>query len=268
MRMRIKRANVKRLASLSALGAGALGVAAGTAEAGIIYTPLPPGTIVGPNGSSSWGITLPGYSNYFTFLRRTLGTSASGGYSVGVKGTGVQFRLLGSFLSIVGAGQKWGPGGGATVGSTPFPIASRSFKKSWHPFPGTWSSGTYVPPWTTTSGSGGGYWTNGTYINSGTVTTTQSWARGNGNFSHQYALFHFQDSGNDRYGWIQLSNAVFAGPPGLGPNVTLEGWAYDDSGSQIGAGDIPEPSTMALAGLGALALGATGLRRWRAARKA
>jgi hypothetical protein len=51
----------------------------------------------------------------------------------------------------------------------------------------------------------------------------------------------------------------------------LEGWAYDDSGDQIAAGDtggVPEPSTMALAGLGALALGAAGLRRWRAARKA
>ena len=38
--MRIKKKNVARLASLSALGAGALGVAAGTAHAGIVYTPL------------------------------------------------------------------------------------------------------------------------------------------------------------------------------------------------------------------------------------
>jgi hypothetical protein len=51
----------------------------------------------------------------------------------------------------------------------------------------------------------------------------------------------------------------------------LEGYAYDDSGAYIPAGDtggIPEPSTFVLTGLGALVLGAAGLRRWRAARKA
>jgi hypothetical protein len=49
-------------------------------------------------------------------------------------------------------------------------------------------------------------------------------------------------------------------------------WAYDTSGAQIAAGQlesaVPEPDAFALTGLGALALGAAGLRRWRAARKA
>ena len=47
------------------------------------------------------------------------------------------------------------------------------------------------------------------------------------------------------------------------------GWAYDTSGAQIPAGDMgtPEPSTFALSGLAALALGAKGLRARREARK-
>jgi hypothetical protein len=51
-------------------------------------------------------------------------------------------------------------------------------------------------------------------------------------------------------------------------DVTLVDWAYDTSGAQIFAGDTgtPEPSTFALSGLAALALGAKGLRSWRAAR--
>jgi hypothetical protein len=92
-------------------------------------------------------------------------------------------------------------------------------------------------------------------------------------FSHKYALFRFVNtahSGDIDYGWIRLSQEL---GPGVGPNVTLEAWAYDDSGNQIaaGAGDlgaVPEPSSFTLAGLGALALGAAGLRRWRGARTA
>jgi hypothetical protein len=38
MRLKIKRKNVQRLASLSALGVGAMGLAAGTAEASIVVT--------------------------------------------------------------------------------------------------------------------------------------------------------------------------------------------------------------------------------------
>ena len=86
----------------------------------------------------------------------------------------------------------------------------------------------------------------------------------------RYLLFKFT-GGNlpaPLYGWAELSVSL---PGNLGgPNVTLIDYAYDISGAQLPAGDTgtPEPSTFALAGLAALALGARGLRIWRAARKA
>ena len=57
--MRIKSKNVTRLASLSALGAGALGVAAGTAQAGIIYSNVGLPAVVGANNAANWVANLP-----------------------------------------------------------------------------------------------------------------------------------------------------------------------------------------------------------------
>jgi hypothetical protein len=95
--------------------------------------------------------------------------------------------------------------------------------------------------------------------------------RGDGNFSHKYALFQFNPGTGPLYGWIELSgfvSNVYGNSPNAGPAVTIEGWGYDTTGAQIHAGDtgVPEPGTFALTGLAALALGAAGMRRWRAAK--
>jgi hypothetical protein len=239
--MRIKKKSVTRLASLSALGAGALGVAAGTAEASIIYTPLPPGTTVGfPAGGVSKTISLPGGAG-FRVYRSSSASWSSSTWRVLAQGSSVAFKGLAGLLSIVGPGKKWNTAAGSVVASVN--IASRGLRRT----------STYVPP----PDGGSGYWT----------TTITSWAKGN-NFANKYALFRFPGSGGNLYGWLELSNVV---SPNSGPLVTLEGYAYDDSGAYIPAGDtggIPEPSTFVLTGLGALVLGAAGLRRWRAARKA
>ncbi len=83
-------------------------------------------------------------------------------------------------------------------------------------------------------------------------------------YNDMYLAFMFRDStqGNAvRYGWLQLS--LFNPGSGLGPDVTISAWAYDTTGAQLATGQIPEPNSMALLALGALALGAKGVRAWR-----
>ncbi len=79
----------------------------------------------------------------------------------------------------------------------------------------------------------------------------------------KYLAFEFFDTthgGRATFGWINVSLSY----TGLGPDVTIYGYAYDNLGNQIpmGAG-VPEPNSMALLALGALALGASGVRHWR-----
>jgi hypothetical protein len=93
----------------------------------------------------------------------------------------------------------------------------------------------------------------------------------------RYLLFRFQGGAlkHDIYGWarIQIPAPDFA-------EVVLVDWAYDPTGVHLPAGyhgngqaepeeiGAAEPSAFDATGLPALAMGAPGLRRWRAARKA
>jgi len=76
-----------------------------------------------------------------------------------------------------------------------------------------------------------------------------------------YIGFRFNPSGTELFGW---ANVTLTNGNGFGTFVINE-WAYDDTGASIQTGQtsaVPEPATYAL-GLGALALGAAGLRRMR-----
>jgi len=92
-----------------------------------------------------------------------------------------------------------------------------------------------------------------------------------GGFNPLYLAFEFKDSSQAgspmRYGWAGLSlvnGNLFSG--GDFPALTISAWAYDTTGAQIPMGTTaatPEPGTMALLALGALTLGARGVRSWR-----
>ena len=100
-------------------------------------------------------------------------------------------------------------------------------------------------------GSGSTYATTGVTSTTGTAfQTTQNTA---------YVGVSFQNEANANlvtYGWALLSTSATAGFP-----ATLIGYAYEDTGADILAGAIPEPSTAAL--LGVMAAGALGIRAWR-----
>jgi hypothetical protein len=111
-----------------------------------------------------------------------------------------------------------------------------------------------------------------------TFTVTMGWANTyfrspSSGYDHMYLAWKFLDGGAARYGWIEVGlSIVNVNPFGSsgGPNVTIYGYAYDNTGALPFMGQrnaVPEPSSAAMLMIGALALGAPGLRRWRQSRQ-
>lgn len=117
----------------------------------------------------------------------------------------------------------------------------------------------------------GASWNNGlaTFYNVAVGTASNYGHRPAFGYDHNYLAWVFADSsqGNAlRYGWVEISlsiNNVTGG--GSGPNVTIWGYAWDNTGAKPDMGDmpVPEPSSGALLVFGAMALGSRGLRNWR-----
>ncbi|SPE34239.1 conserved exported hypothetical protein [Candidatus Sulfopaludibacter sp. SbA3] len=260
----------KKLASLSAVGAGALVLTAGKAEAGIIYSVAPPNLTVGfgPSTVPSGGATLSGSPNASNFgfgflalgygIPRTSGSIRFSGFfrAIGASGSNnvtfaVRKLLCGcNGLRLFNAGVVWGSKvtsakslASATQRAQDFLVASRTWGTSFKTV------------------SGASQFLGQFHKFTGGLSTVS----GPG-FTDKFALFTFNPNGTPLYGWLELSLSVsdqWGSDPALGPNLTLISFAYDTSGAQLPAG-APEPGTLSLA---ALALGAAGLRRWRASRK-
>jgi hypothetical protein len=72
-----------------------------------------------------------------------------------------------------------------------------------------------------------------------------------------YIPFYFQDSTDNntvKYGYLTMESYVTGSGASAVLNLDILNYAYENSGAQIQVGPVPEPSTLALAGLGGLGL--------------
>lgn len=224
--MKLDRDAAKKLASLSAVGLGAMATA-NEAEAAVIIVDAT-NTMVGWKSGASLGFSHNFGGPRFLFDRyQTSSTITSNG--VDVHGyDGLDFLATSSgFLKIVPFGSSGGTGTGATNPQIAY----------WHRHSASTHPGGTSP------------------------------------FANRYALFRFIVSGLTHYGWIELSLEN----PAIdqGPTLTIHRFAWSDipetflnAGDELDSSPVPEPSAFLMSGLGALGLGAAGIRRWRAAKKA
>lgn len=223
-----------RLVSLLTLAAGAVALPQNT-QADIIYENLTssPVTIGYGGGVDTFLFNLPGNAS-FGFERRQTSNSTT------LFTINYRTVLAGDRGGVSPAGIRGG-GNGFVV-----PMAAGA----------TWSQG------------GVGIFYNGAV---GVVDDFERRSPASG-YDHQYLAWVFSDStqsGAFRYGWVEISLTLYSYAGG-GPNVTVWGYAYDNTGAKptMGQAPVPEPTSGALLVMGAMALGARGLRQWRHQRAA
>jgi hypothetical protein len=74
--------------------------------------------------------------------------------------------------------------------------------------------------------------------------------------------FYNEAAAATNYGYVTINNGATAGFP-----ATITGWVYENSGAGITVSAVPEPESVLMFSLGALAVGATSLRRLRRERR-
>lgn len=234
-----KPADSAKLVSLLALAAGAAAMPQ-SADAGIIYTNMSSSPVtVGYSGVAQFSFNLPG-TVQFGFTRQNANSPPTS------SGRAFYYR------SVVA-----GKIGGAASAKVHVTASAGSFIVA-HAKGDLWNG--------QSARSGALVGTARQYLLFG---TPQGSSHTPGTYSgHKYLAFEFSDTtqgGALRFGWaeIYLTNSDLG--VGTGPNVTIYGYAYDDTGAFIAAGDttVPEPSSTAFLAVGALVLGSKGVRAWR-----
>lgn len=269
---------LRRLASLSALASAALAASGGSGEAAIIYHPTKgftaPGSLPLPGGNS---LSLTKSRSGFVFTDSVSTIHRRGGFifqssTTHAAARGAAFRAVGSDLAVTKKGRTFNMVGtrirkypvigyrryfsDQTVGVAFF--RSGSGKGVTRPL-----QGSVFASWVQRTNGRSQFTLNGQNYTNIYFSAYRRFTSSNfPNYNDEYALFRFDDGGQIDYGWLELSVAG-----GANPIVNVLGYAYDTSGKPIKAGEVPEPQHLPVA-LGALALGAVGLREWRKKRNA
>ena len=272
----------KQLLSYS-IAAGAALIGASHAGAGVVYSG--PQNILVNSGNPSVGvdfdgggaeasIKFAGWNQPWTFQTVIGGSSTTGGhstfittgqglygtpygFSTWIPGTHIPGQPVTSSGSALNNALRIDPNAGASVATTAGLAYAANFGKSQFVGPagvdGTayWADGVKVlasvsSSWSQT-GYGGGW--------------ASTWPYGNFVGEKGFIGVRFDDGAGLKYGWIEFEGADDASWG------RITGWAYDDSGAEIHAGDeggvdvVPEPGGLAL--LAAGAAGLTALRKKR-----
>lgn len=221
-----------KLVSLLALATSAVALPQ-TGNADIIYTDMTTSpVVVGYAGVDSFLFSLPGTA-VFGFQRQEFETYTQP-YSV--------FTI--NYRTVL-AGDRGGASPSGVRGVAGGFASPQGFNASW---------------------SQGGV---GTFYNVAVGTASSGGRTPLNGYDHLYLAWTFRDSTQDafRYGWVEVSLSIgnITANPGSGPNVTIWGYAYDNTGAKptMGQLPVPEPSSGALLAVGALMLGSRGVRKWR-----
>jgi len=254
--VKIKKQNLTRLASISALGAGAMAISAKNAHAGVVYT------------SFSQPVNTVGFSSsaFSAFPVNAVVAGGFGGFDLFTTVNLLGPRFFGSHSSfsatlffkialkgLDGLRFQSAPGPGFIWNNTAPTFTSKILRSKGSFILRTATLRKYTPA------------TNGKSITTyqpvpHTFYSSAILQDRTGDF---YFLFKFNPTGSqDLYGWLHLN-----GHCNCGLDTEVVGMAYDDSGAFVEMASAPEPATAVPTGLAALALGATGLRRWRKSRK-
>jgi hypothetical protein len=260
------------------LASAAVAAGSGSAEATIVYHATPgltaPGSLALPGGNSialnltrsRWGTT----DSVYVGNRR--GAFSSRNTLVKASARGAAFRAVGSQLALAKKGQTFNKVGTRIVGEptigTRLHQSEFSAGTAWFPYPKGRSvfrvlSGYPFSNWVENKlGSFYGTRSGQSYTFIRFSAYSRTTRLDFPNYNDKYALFRFDVGGQADYGWLELSVGG-----GLYPGVNVLGYAYQTNGKPIKAGDVPEPQRLPVA-LGALALGAIGVKEWRKKRNA